>query len=545
MTAKHLGTDAGMNEGSDRQPSDANLRAWRAHLGVPVEPNELYRKLSGGTLAHEFHERARRPTAGAQLVIDDVATPHGEIDDRAALLAGWLRQRGIRPGARVLISGSTCFDFIVAYLAALRTGATVVLASPHLTSAELERIVDDSEPDAMLTGAPVLEKLTRPDLIRLIVGWGGHDAITLKQAIAEGSRLSPEPVSGDAVAIRAYTSGTTGRPKAVPLSHKNLLSSIRAAMLAWRWSNDDVLVHSLPLAHQHGLGGVHASLLAGSRAALLSSFDPERLVQTMRREVATILFAVPTIYQRLVEKLGEIQPAISSLRLPISGSAPLSPSLGRAVEQMLGQTPLERYGTTESGLDVSNLYAARRLGSVGLPLPGVELRIGDESGSDVGAGEDGEILLRGPQVFVGYEASPKDLAGVFVQADWFKTGDIGRLDVDGHLTITGRLKDLIITGGMNVFPREIELAIEEHRDVQRAVVIGMPSPQWGEMVVACVVPVAGRTLDLEDVDHHARRILSKHKHPKHYVVRSEFPVDAMGKVAVSRLKQELEDALDV
>jgi malonyl-CoA/methylmalonyl-CoA synthetase len=331
---------------------------------------------------------------------------------------------------------------------------------------------------------------------------------------------APSPASDD-VALLAFTSGTTGRPKGVPLTHGNLLASVRGVLEAWRWSVDDVLVHALPLSHQHGLSGVNATLLAGSRAALLSSFDPAELCATIARERATVLFAVPAMYDRLIawEGLGDAD--LTSLRLAVSGSAPLSPTLFERVAEALGQPPLERYGSTETGLSVSNPYEGpRKPGKVGLPLPGVELDIVDD-----------EVVLRGPQVFAGYEGRPEETAAAFLDGGWFKTGDLGRIDPeDGYLEITGRCKELIVTGGLNVSPREVELALEEHPAVARVVVVGVPSEEWGEEVVAVVVPAGGAAPDAEALIARARERLSAYKCPKRVMLVDELPANRMGKV---------------
>jgi malonyl-CoA/methylmalonyl-CoA synthetase len=339
-------------------------------------------------------------------------------------------------------------------------------------------------------------------------------------------------LASDAPALLAYTSGTTGAAKAVPLAHANLLASVRGVMLAWRWSEADVLVHSLPLSHQHGLGGVHATLLAGSRAVILGSFDPEALCGAIADARATVLFAVPAVYERLAGWEGIAGARLDSLRLLVSGSAPLSPALAERVEAVTGQLPLERYGTTESGLDVSNpLEGPRRVGSVGLPLPGVEVLIADEHGAPLADGQDGEINLRGPQVFGGYRGNAAATAEAFHEGGWFRTGDVGRIDPDdGYLEITGRIKDLIITGGLNVYPREVELALESAPGVARAAVVGLASERWGEEVAAAVVADGADPPNTDELIAFARERLAPYKCPKRVVVVDELPVNALGKL---------------
>ena len=331
--------------------------------------------------------------------------------------------------------------------------------------------------------------------------------------------VGDEPRPGD-VAVLAFTSGTTGAPKGVPITHANLLASARAAMAAWRWADDDVLVHALPLFHQHGLGGLHMTLIAGTTARIASRFDPDRLLATD----GTVLFAVPAIWARLVDhpRIG----ALRSLRLAVSGSAPLSAALSDRVAAAIGQVPLERYGLTESGLDVSNPYDGPRVaGTVGFPLPGIELRLGEQD----------EIQLRGPQVISGYldGAAPE----AFLPDGWFRTGDLGRLDDEGRLTIVGRLKELIITGGYNVVPREVEVVLEEQPGVVEVAVAGLPSERWGEEVTAFVVP-GDPPPDEDALLTAAREQLVGYKVPKSVRFVDALPRNAMGKIVRTALGTE-------
>jgi len=392
-----------------------------------------------------------------------------------------------------------------------------------------------------LAAGPGLDRLaaasTRESRLRAV--------LSLDELAAPGGELmsarsvEPAPPQPGTPAILAYTSGTTGRPKAVPLSHPNLLASVRAVMLAWRWEPDDVLVHALPLFHQHGLGGLHAALLSGSKTVVRSRFDPADLCGAIAAERASVLFAVPSIYLRLVEWEGIERADLTGVRLLVSGSAPLSPALAERVALLVGQPPLERYGLTESGLDVSNLYDGnRRVGLVGLPLPGVELEIASEKGEVLQPGQDGEIVLRGPQVFDGYRGDSSAAALAFHPGGWFRTGDVGRIDpADGYLQITGRLRELIISGGMNVYPREVELALEEHPDVGRVAVVGVPSERWGEEVVAAVTPAPdGSPTEAELLDF-ARGRLAAFKCPKRILIVEELPVSSLGKVVGADVKK--------
>jgi malonyl-CoA/methylmalonyl-CoA synthetase len=523
--------------------------AWSRHLGV-LAADGLRAELGEGSIAVAAHETALRDPSQPALQIDEVALTHGQLDQRAARMAGWLGRRGLRPDDVVLISGPSSLDLVVAYLGALRAGMTVLLANPAYTEAELDHLVGDSRAVAALAAEGTLGQLARVAArhshLREVVDLAGLAPAELGPGsrLADAPALDPLPVDRRRPAILAYTSGTTGKPKAVPLTDANVLSSIRAVMLAWRWSGEDVLVHSLPLFHQHGLGGVHATLLAGSSAVIQSRFDPRRLCGAVEAARASVLFAVPSIYARLAEWEGTAAANTRSLRLLISGSAPLSPPLAQRMAELVGQLPLERYGTTESGLDVSNPYAGERLpGTVGLALPGIELAIAGPEGQPLHLNADGEIVVRGPQVFGGYRGAPDATAEAFYPGGWFRTGDIGRIDAaDGYLRITGRARELIISGGMNIYPREVEFALEAHPAVARAAVVGVSSERWGEEVVAAVVPAAARERDLDDSEllEFARTLLAPYKCPKRVLVVPELPVNAMGKTLAPAVRQLFE-----
>jgi len=494
---------------------DATRAAWRRHLGEDADLDALRGELAAGTMAEAFAAiAAERPDAPA-LEIDGVALTHGEIDARAARVGGFLRDRGVTAGDRVLLCAPTSMDLVVAYLGVLRIGATAMPCDAQLTSAELGHILGDGEPVAAFVAPAARERLDGAGAVATVVEIGG--ATSALDAI-DADPAAPEP--DPAPAMLAYTSGTTGAPKGVPLTHANVLASTRGVMLAWRWSADDVLVHALPLSHQHGLSGVHLSLLTGSRAVILARFDPAALCDAIAAHRATVLFAVPAMYERLVAWEGIAAADLSSLRLAVSGSAPLSAALAKRVRARFGAYALERYGSTEAGLDVSNAYdGPRRPGRVGWALPGIEMRIGD--------GE--EILVRGPQVFAGYWNRPEATDEALTGDGWFRTGDLGRVDPgDGSLEITGRSKELIISGGLNVYPREVEAALEDHPAVGQVAVAGVPSERWGEEVVAFVVPAGD--LDRDALIAHCRERLSAYKCPKRVVALEELPRNRMGKV---------------
>ncbi len=301
-------------------------------------------------------------------------------------------------------------------------------------------------------------------------------------------------------------------------------------MWAWRWSGNDHLVHALPISHQHGLSGIHATLIAGSQATILRHFQPDALLETISNNLASVFFAVPAIHRRLLADLGEQAARLSPLRLVTSGSAPLSIDTARRFQEVTGQRIVERYGTTESGLDVSNPYEGDRIpGQVGLPLPGVEISIVDDSGEVAPPGEPGELVVRGPQVFAGYLAEARD---AFL-ADWFRTGDDAVIDPgSGYLSLVGRRKELIITGGMNVYPREVEEAIRQSPDVVDVAVVGVRSERWGEEVVAFVAP---ETVDGGAVSAFIEASLAPYKRPKRILAVRELPQSQMGKIDRARL----------
>jgi acyl-CoA synthetase (AMP-forming)/AMP-acid ligase II len=431
--------------------------AWRRHLPNVPDINAFVRGLGDATIHGLAHATALASPDKLAIRIGDETITHGELDALAAQ-----HRRSIKAGDRVLLAAPPSIKWVAEYLGILQAGGVAVPANPAYTQAELDAIAQAARS----------------------ASWDDRDG-------------------SDAVALLAFTSGTTGKPKPVPLTHRNLLTSIRVAMAAWRWRRYDVLVHALPLFHQHGLGGLHATLIAGSSLHLLPRFDPEELLRAT--EKATVLFAVPTMYQRLEGKAG------NRLRLCISGSAPLSRDVARHAEEVLGRAPLVRYGTTESGLDTSQVISDPPADTVGIPLPGVELRFGEE----------GEIQLRGPQV-----------AAAYLETDgWFRTGDIGRLDdASGHLVIDGRTKEMIITGGMKVYPREVEVALESHPDVAEAAVAGVASERWGEQVTAWVVMKPGAQFDAGELIEHAGKMLAPYKRPKEIKRLESLPRNHVGKI---------------
>ena len=506
---------------------------------------------------------AQRVPHRVAVSVDGQPVTHGQLDAEAKQAAGWLAGRLDR-GERMLLAAGTSLGFLRWYLGALRAGVVVVLANPGYTAAELRHLVADSGARLAVADPVPAQRLAGLDLARLDLagleraGMGGQagpgpTGLKIVPAADRPEETPQVPVRAlpalEDTALLAYTSGTTGRPKGVPLTHGQLAVSIRGAMAAWRWTAGDVLVHALPLFHQHGLGGVHATLIAGSTAHLRSRFDPAGFIAAARDGGGTVLFGVPATYQALLDSVVGTSaastpaagaaalstpaagtPLLPSLRLAVCGSAPLSPALAARLPGLLGRLPLIRYGTTETGLDVSNPVDAPRPDTVGLPLPGVECRIWS-AGREAPPGMDGEIQLRGPQVFAGYWHDAGATAEAFTADGWFRTGDLGVIDpACGHLVIRGRTKELIISGGLNVYPREVELALEQHPSVGEAAVAGLPHPRWGEQVTAWVVPRPGATVSEAELVAHARTLLAAYKCPKEVFAVTALPRNQMGKL---------------
>ena len=440
-----------------------------------------------------------------------------ELEERTAERARTLIALGAGPGRLVLLCASTPITVVEWHIGALRSGSVVIPVNPAYRAREIAHIVGDAEP-----AVAVVESDEHAAWIE-----AAAPALTVVRTASPPDVAEDAPLdsaeAGDP-ALLPYTSGTTGAPKGALLSHGNLLASVTGLRSAWRWTPDDRLVHALPLFHMHGLGvGLYGTLAAGASAVLLTGFDAASVLDAAGAHDATLLFGVPTMYGRLVDAPGAGR--LARLRMLASGSAPLAPDLFRRIEAVSGQRVVERYGMTETMMNTSNPYAGeRRPGSVGLPLPGVEVRL---------SGATGEVELRGPNVFAGYWRSDAATAGAFTADGWFRTGDLGQLDADGYLRIAGRAKELIITGGYNVYPREVEDALLELPGVREVAVVGRPSDEWGETVAAFVVGDAD-----EDASRaHCAERLASYKRPRRIVYVDVLPRNALGKV----LRGELPD----
>jgi malonyl-CoA/methylmalonyl-CoA synthetase len=496
---------------------------WSAHLAAGTDPSSID-LLADVSLPRAWAQRwaddPRHPTVHD---VDHGWIPAEELDERTRRAAARLAATGARPGDRLLLSAATSLELVVVHVAALRLGLVVVPTSTAATERELAHVVADA--------APTIAVLDDPDRRRWLetspVGASVATVTTPSLALPEGPEPDLDRAGADDPALLAYTSGTTGVPKGALLSHGNLLASAEALRLAWRWTPEDRLVLPLPLFHLHGLGvGLHGTLLAGASVVLHDGFDPDRVADAVEAHAASLFFGVPTLWSRLAAS-GRIG-SLRRLRLGVSGSAPLDPALHRAIAEGCDQRLIERYGMTETVMNVSNPYdGERRAGTVGLPLPHVEVRLAE--GTD-------EILLRGPNVFSGYWQRPEATAESFADG-WFASGDVGRFDDDGYLHIVGRRKDLIISGGYNVYPREVEDVLRTHPAVADVAVVGVPDPDWGEAVIAVV---EGATLAADDaLAALARAQLAPYKRPKRIVHVDALPRNALGKVVKAELREQL------
>ncbi|MGC2777426.1 MAG: malonyl-CoA synthase [Bradyrhizobium sp.] len=459
--------------------------------------------------------------------------------------ANFLANTGIGPGHRVAAKVEKSVEALALYLATLRAGAVYLPLNTAYTPAETEYFIGDAGP-TLIVCDPKDEAA-----LHAIVAKAGGRLETLDQdgkgSLTDAASACPcefntvERAKDDLAAI-LYTSGTTGRSKGAMLTHGNLVSNALTLVEQWRYARDDVLIHALPIYHIHGLfvaGNV--TFAARARILFMQKFDAERILAAMAR--ATVLMGVPTFYVRLLQS-SNLSPATTAhMRLIVAGSAPLLAETHRAWNGRTGHEILERYGMTETGMITSNPYEGPRVpGSVGRPLPGVELRIADpETGAAVAADEVGMIEVRGPNVFAGYWNMPEKTAAEFRADGFFITGDLGKINPDGYVQIVGRGKDLIITGGFNVYPKEIETEIDAIPGVTESAVVGVPHADFGEGVTAAVVRTPGASIDEREILKALSGRLAKFKQPKRVVFVETLPRNAMGKVQKNLLRDGLAD----
>ncbi len=462
-----------------------------------------------------------------------------ELDARSNRLARRFSQQGPAPGDRIVVYLANSPEFIVAYLAALKAGLVFVPINVLYREREIRQIVDDAEPSAAVTSRELsepLEACLREGLPDAPI-YRADDFDELTAGLS--SEPVPCPVGAEHPAMIVYTSGTTGTPKGAVLSHHNLTANGQTLIEAWRMTAQDRLLLALPLFHVHGLGnGVHTWLATGLRLGLLERFRQETIADEFLRFRPTVFFGVPTMYQRLLEVPPETAREIGrSMRLFVSGSAPLPAGTLEHFRDLFGHHILERYGMSETLMNISNPYEGeRRPGSVGKPLPGVSIRLTDpRTGEQVAPGETGEVLIRGDNVFSGYRRRPETNAALFTADGFFRSGDLATCSEDGYYTLVGRRGDLIISGGFNIYPRQIEELLLEHPAVAEAAVVGEPDPVRGEIPVAYIKPREGADLDGPQLQDLCRESLASFKIPRKIIFMTELPRNALGKLQRHRL----------
>jgi len=468
--------------------------------------------------------------------------PFAEIDDVTARLARRLREHGVVPGDRVTVQVDKSPEALFLYLACLRAGAVYMPLNAGYTLDELDYFLGDAEPRVVVCSPSAAADITGlaakvgcRSVLTLDADGGGSltrglAAVTADPAVVEAA--------ADDVAAMLYTSGTTGRSKGALLTHRGLLSNAEVLTREWGFTAADVLVHALPIFHVHGLFvACGCAFLSGARILFHSGFDAGRVVADFAR--ASVFMGVPTHYTRLLADPGLTRQATAGMRLFVSGSAPLQPDTFHDFHHRTGHVILERYGMTETGMNTSNpLSGERRVGTVGFALPGIELRIADDAGKPVPLGEVGVIEVRGPNLLKGYWRNPGKTREAFRGDGFFITGDLAEEDADGYIRIVGRVSDMIISGGYNVYPKEIETIIDDLEGVAESAVIGVPHPDFGEGVVAVVRPRQGHAPPTaDDIAALLRGRLAAFKVPKKILFVDDLPRNAMGKVVKAELRK--------
>ena len=464
-----------------------------------------------------------------------------DLDRATAMMANLLQSLKLPAGARVAVQVEKSVEAMMLYLATLRAGYVFLPLNTAYQSAEIEYFIENADPAVVVCSSKNFGWVSK-----IAFKAGTQNVFTLDDdrtgsllvRAAQCSDQHQTAVMGeDDLAAILYTSGTTGRSKGAMLSHGNLLSNALVLKDYWGWKPGDVLIHALPIFHVHGLFvALHGALINGSKMIWLSKFDPKLVVKKLPE--ATVFMGVPTLYVRLLNEPGLDREAVRNMRLFVAGSAPLLIETFNDWQQKTGHTILERYGMSETAMLTSNPYQGgeRRGGTVGFPLPGVSLRVQDDDGQVLPTGEIGAIQVKGPNIFKGYWKMPEKTKEEFTADGYFKTGDVGKIDDRGYVTIVGRSKDLIISGGYNVYPAEIEGYINDMPGVAESALVGVPHPDFGEVGVAVVTAKPGATVDATSIVAALKAKLANFKIPKQCFVVSELPRNTMGKVQKNILR---------
>jgi malonyl-CoA/methylmalonyl-CoA synthetase len=458
-------------------------------------------------------------------------------------MARTFQDLGVEKTDRVILCIQKSLTFVSAHLALQKIGAISVPLNPGFKKSEMDYLLHDADPKLILCEPDKAGLITEIDsgLITLIVDTQRpyQDIDFFRSASEEYTRVEIEP---DDPGLIIYTSGTTGKPKGAVLTQKNLVHDARNIIHIWEISQTDVLCHALPLFHVHGLCfALQTALLAGAQVLMLDQFSPEGVIAVLSKKKAqstcTVFMAVPSMYAKLIEYIADKRFDFEHMRLWTSGSAPLLPQDFERIYKIFGKQPVEREGMTETGMNFSNPLRGKRIpGSIGYPLPDLEVRIvNPDTGADMAPGQTGEIWLKGPAVTPGYWRKPEETAKTFEQ-DWFRTGDLGNIDKDGYYYLTDRIKHIIISGGENISPKEVEVVINQLGDVVESSVVGIPDEKWGEKVVAAVVTTTASNIKPEEIRAHCKNHLHDWKCPKEVVFVKELPRNTMGKVLKEEVK---------
>ena len=474
------------------------------------------------------------------LLVDEkgAVLSYGDAEQQSARIANYFTELGLPVGERVAVQVKKSPYALMVYLACLRAGLVYLPLNSGYSDAELEYFIEDAAPALLICDPADSERLGglfKNQLIGTLAAEGNGTVKTGADQCSPAFRT--RDVQADDLAAILYTSGTTGRPKGAMLSHGNLASNALMLKDYWGWTSEDVLLHALPIFHVHGLFvACHCAMAAGASMIFLPGFDVDQVANHLPQ--ATVMMGVPTFYTRLLAHPQFGVEHCRSMRLFISGSAPLLASTHQQFYQRTGHTILERYGMSETGMLVSNpLVGERRAGAVGFPLPGVEVRIVDKGQQPVATDAIGAIQVKGDNVFQGYWQMPEKTAAEFTRDGYFITGDQGTISADGYISIVGRAKDMVITGGFNVYPKEVELALDRLPGVKESAVFGIADRDFGEAVVAALVPEdEGQAVDSAELREQLKQRLAAYKVPKQFYWLGELPRNTMGKVQKNRLR---------
>jgi len=487
-----------------------------------------------------FQQHVADAAAPCVVVPNGPVVTYGELDRLSAQMAHALVDAGAKPGDRVAVQTDKHWTVLPLYLASLRAGLVYLPLNTGYQRAELEHFFGDADPRVVVCAGErlgIVAAAARDATVLTLDATGGE---LLDRAEDKPTTFAAVPRAADDLAAIVYTSGTTGRSKGAMLTHRNLASNALALVSTWSFTRGDVLLHALPIYHVHGLFvSIHCALLSGSRMLWLPKFDAREVIALLPK--ATVMMGVPTFYTRLLAEPSFGRAQCDEVRLFVSGSAPLLPETFDDFERRTGQRILERYGMTETGMITSNPLDGPRLGgTVGPPLPGVSVRIVDERDASCDTGTIGSIQVKGPNVLKGYWNLPDKTREEFTADGWFRTGDMGEWTPERYVKIVGRAKDLIITGGLNVYPKEIEERIDALDGVVESAVIGVPHPDFGEAVTAVVVTKPGHALTESAIIGALKAEIASFKVPKRVFFVDDLPRNAMGKVVKAELRAKLQ-----